>query len=60
MSPVTFEKKISRSSYWRNWIHCNSRCRPQLLKAGYSVIGTARSQAKAEPLQALFAKYGAD
>jgi nucleoside-diphosphate-sugar epimerase len=32
----------------------------QFLKAGYKVTGTARSQAKAEPVQALFEKYGAD
>jgi nucleoside-diphosphate-sugar epimerase len=30
----------------------------QLLKAGYRVTGTARSQVKADKLQILFAEYG--
>jgi nucleoside-diphosphate-sugar epimerase len=32
----------------------------QLLKAGYKVTGTARSQAKADTLQPLVAKYGSE
>ncbi|KAI8581783.1 hypothetical protein K450DRAFT_231169 [Umbelopsis ramanniana AG] len=32
----------------------------QLLKAGYRVTGTARSQAKADAVQTLFADYGSD
>jgi uncharacterized protein YbjT (DUF2867 family) len=32
----------------------------QLLKAGYKVTGTARSQAKADALKAVFSEYGSD
>jgi nucleoside-diphosphate-sugar epimerase len=59
MAPTTFEKG-SRVLVTGVTGFIATHVADQLLKAGYSVTGTARSQAKAEPVQALFEKYGAD
>ncbi|KAI8581784.1 hypothetical protein K450DRAFT_231173 [Umbelopsis ramanniana AG] len=59
MSPVTFEKG-SNVLVTGVTGFIAAHVANQFLKAGYSVTGTARSQAKADSILALFADYGSD
>jgi uncharacterized protein YbjT (DUF2867 family) len=59
MSPVAFEKG-SHVLVTGVTGFIATHVANQFLKAGYSVTGTARNQAKADSIQVLFAEYGSD